>query len=133
MTLAAAAFFFACACIVALFSLKAWEGRSGRVLLPRARADLDARAISLKARMIALRLRLAAVLPAAVFLSRFLLREAALFAALAARAAERRAYRVADAVSYKHRFEKRETRSEFLRKVTEHKNGGSLRSEGPDA
>jgi hypothetical protein len=50
------------------------------------------------------------------------------FAAFA-RSSERQAHRLADLVSHKHGFVPRETRSEFLRKMSEHKNGGGQASE----
>ena len=59
------------------------------------------------------------LLPRAVLLSRFLVHEAALGIARAARYSERQAHRLADMVSHKRGFERRETRSEFLRKVSE--------------
>jgi len=55
-------------------------------------------------------------------------REAALGLAASARYLERQAHRLADLVSHKRGFERRETKSEFLKQVTDFKasNGESL-------
>ena len=50
---------------------------------------------------------------------------AALEFAHLARQASRQAHRLADFVSHKRNFERKETRSEFLRKMTELKNGNA--------
>ncbi len=111
--------------IVALFSLKRWETRRARIILPRLRASIDARAGELKELLDAARLDFAKIPPEALRLSRIGIHQLALaFAALAGRV-EKHSHQVADLVSYKHRFEKRDTQSEFLKKVSEHKNGGA--------
>ena len=110
---------------IALFALKYWEIRTERMLFARMRESFDARALQLKDLLAAARVDLATVPPLLVRLGRLLVHEFALAFAATARFAETQAHQLADLVSYKHHFEKRETRSEFLKKVSEHKNGGS--------
>ncbi len=124
MTFAFFAFCVSVVGIVSLFAFKQWELRSERVLLPALREKADTRAIQLKELLAAARVDLSKLPPEALRLSRIAVHEAALGFAAFARMAERRAHKLADMVSYRHRFEKRETRSEFLKKVAEHKNGG---------
>jgi len=128
MFVASIFFFSSLLGIIGLFGLKYWEQRHSRVLVPAFRETLDTRALQLKALLTAARMDLAQFLPVLVRLSRFFIHEAALGFAYLARVAERQAYRLADFVSHKHRFEKRETRSEFLKKVSEHRNGGGEES-----
>ena len=110
--------------IVALFGVKAWEQKHARVLAPALRERADHRANQVKELAVAARVDLVQLWPAFIRLCHVLVHEAALAFAALARSAEKQSYRVADLVSHKHRFERRETRSEFLKKVAEHKNGG---------
>jgi hypothetical protein len=112
--------------IVSLFGLKYWELRREQVLAPALREKVDARAGQLKELIVAARKDASKLPPALVRLARLLLHEGALAFAALARLMERQAHRLADLVSYKHRFERRETRSEFLKKVAEHKSGNGL-------
>lgn len=107
--------------IVALFELKRREGKSGRVYLPALRAEMDVRALRLKDLITAAEADLAKLPPEAVHLSRVGIHVLALEAARLARFLEGQAHRLADLVSHKHRFVRRAPRSEFLKKVTEHK------------
>ncbi len=124
MMLAAIIFFFSCLSIVALFAFKYWELRRERVVLPALRQRADVRALQIKELLDAARLDISKIPPTVVRLSRIGIHQFALGFAAFARRAEGSAHRIADLVSYKHRFEKRDTRSEFLKKVAEHKNGG---------
>lgn len=124
MTLAIVVFSFSLLSIVLLFAFKSWEIRRERVLLPVLRQKADVRALQLKELLDAARLDLSKLPPEAVRLSRIGIHQLALGFAAFARRAESYAHQVADLVSYKHRFEKRDTRSEFLKKVAEHKSGG---------
>jgi hypothetical protein len=117
-------FFLSLLGIAALFALKYWELRREHVVAPALREKVDARADKLKELMSAARTDASKLPPALVRLARFMVHELALGFAALARLLERQAHRLADMVSYKHRFERRETRSEFLKKVAEHKNGG---------
>ena len=130
MTFAAVLFAVSLLSIALLLLFKHWEMRQGRVLIPSIRARLDARALLLKTLLFAARVDLEKLPPEAARLSRIAIHEAALGFAATARFAERQAHRLADLVSYKHRFEKRDTRSEFLKKVAEHKNGGGQSETG---
>lgn len=123
MLYALVVFLISLVAIGGLFGVKYWEIRSGRILFPGVRLKADARAGQLKELILAARLDIAKLPPNLLRLFRFLIHEAALGLAALARIGERQAHRLADTVSYKHRFERRETRSEFLKKVAEHKNG----------
>lgn len=123
MTLAIGIFLLSLVCIVALFAGKYWELQRERVLLSVWRQRLDIRAHQLKELMDAARIDVAKLPPEALRVSRITVHQLALGFAAFARTAEGYAHRLADVVSYKHRFEKRDTRSEFLKKVAEHKNG----------
>lgn len=111
--------------IALLFAFKYWEEKRGALVAPGLRAKADAEALHIKALVFAARTDLARVPPELVRLLHILVHEAALGFAKLARASERQAHRLADMVSHKRHFEPRETRSEFLKKVSEHKNGGS--------
>ncbi len=124
MTLAIAVFSISLLSIILLFALKSWEIRRERVFFPVLRQKADVRALQIKELLDAARLDLSKIPPGAVRLSRIGIHQFALGFAAFARKAERYAHQVADLVSYKHRFEKRDTRSEFLKKVAEHKSGG---------
>ena len=109
--------------IVALLSFKAWEMRRGALVLPGLRAALDRGALVLKQQLERIEGVLAR-LPA--MMSLFSLQVLALVTvklARMARGASEAAYRLADFISHKHNFERREIRSEFLKTMIEHKNG----------
>jgi hypothetical protein len=110
--------------IIALFVLKNWENGSGRILMPAFRERSDDQAMRLKNRISHMGLDLARVPPIAVLYGRYLVHEGALGFAAFARMSEAYAHRVADLVSHKRTFVARAPRSEFLKKVSDHKNGG---------
>ena len=112
--------------MISLFVLKNWETGSGRVLAPALRARADNRAAALKNRISHIRLDLARIAPIVLLYSRYLIHEGALGFAAFARLSEREAHRIADLVSHKRTFVVRETKSEFLKKVSGHKNGVGL-------
>lgn len=118
-------FFVALSGIVLLFALKYVEVRTQRIIFAPLRERADIRALQLKELLDAARLDLSRIPPEVVRLSRIGIHQLALGFAALARGAERYAHQVADLVSYKHHFEKRDTRSEFLKKVAEHKNGNA--------
>ena len=109
--------------IATLFVLKYFEVRSGSVVGTSLRYKADRGALALKYRISIVRLDLARVSPVVLLYSRYLVHEGALRFASIARMAERQAHRLADLVSHKRSFVPRETRSEFLRKVSNRKNG----------
>lgn len=104
-----------------LFTVKHIELRRGARFAPEFRIRLDRFAKMMKAiiRLLAAR---AQELPHdfALFLHMVVHLGAVVFAR-GARAAEQGAHKVADRVSHKYRFEKSESRSEFLRSVSAHK------------
>jgi len=110
--------------IAALFGLKYWELRHEKILVPVVRRRMDVRAQQIKELAYAARADVVKFLPEIVRFARFMVHEAALALASLARFLERQAHRLADMVSHKRGFERRETRSEFLKKVAEHKSGG---------
>ena len=126
MIYAIGVFFFSLLAIVVLFGLKYWELQRGQVFLIAFRRKADGRALQLKELLEAARIDLSKIPPEALRLSRIGIHQMALGLAALARKAERYAHQLADLVSYKHRFEKRDTRSEFLKRVAEHKNGNGL-------
>ncbi len=123
MIVAIGIFFFSLAGVAALFALKHWEMRRGSVFAPEWRLRADAQTEKLKELAFAAWMDLGKVPPEALRVARIMVHEAALGFAALARFSERQAHRLADMVSHKRGFERRETRSEFLRKVAEHKNG----------
>ncbi len=107
--------------LVVLFSLKYVESTSGRVLMPRARQTLNFRALGIR-RGVLVVIHTIEHLPAfMVALGYATLHLLAIVVALSARMAERQAHRVADFVSHKRKFQRRETQSVFLKEVTSHK------------
>ncbi len=123
MVFALIVFVFSLLGIAALFALKHWELRHEKVLAPDFRRKTDVRAQQVKELAHAARADLVKLLPEVVHFVRALVHEAALAFAALAHFLGRQAHRLADLVSHKRGFEKRETRSEFLKKVAEHKNG----------
>ena len=109
--------------IIALFVFKHREERAGYVFAPALKEKGDDHALNLKMFLARCRAESSTWVPRAAFLSRVLLHRAALGIASLARTIERQAHRLADLVSHKHGFERRETRSDFLRQVSEYKNG----------
>ena len=110
--------------VSSLFVLKYWETGSGRVIAPSLRARADHRALELKDALFHVRLDIARIPPFAVLFMRYLVHEGALAFAAFARLSERQAHRLADVVSHKRTFAPRETRSQFLKQVSDHKTGG---------
>ena len=116
-------FFLALLGIIALFALKMRELRSGHTAIAEWRAAGDREALHLKELLSAAQLDLKKVPPLAVHFAHVVLHFAALEFARAARAASRQAHALADFVSHKHNFQRKETRSEFLKKMSEGKSG----------
>ena len=111
--------------ITALFSLKYWELSHGTVVAPEFRRRTDVRAQQVKELAHAARADLVKLVPEVIRTGRFIVHEAAIGFAALARLLERQAHRLADLVSHKRGFERRDTQSEFLKKVAEHKGNGS--------
>ena len=107
--------------IALLFILKYAEAATGKTLLPGTRRALDARAEEVE-RWGAFLAHVIEHIPAflVVFLY-FSVHVTAVLVALIARSAERQAHKVADFVSHRRTFERKETRSDFLKEVSHHK------------
>lgn len=120
------AFVLSFAGIATLFFLKHRELATGKSAIPDVRMRLDARAFRIKELARAAQADLKRVPPMLLHLTRVWVHQAALRVARFARYAESQAHRLADLASYKHRFERRETRSEFLQKIMDHKKGNGV-------
>ncbi len=118
-------FFIACALIIALFYLNIREYQRGYHLIHEWRLVADREALQLKELIRAADLDLKKVPSLLVYVFHVSIHFAALEFAHLARHASRQAHALADFVSHKRNFERKETRSEFLRKMTELKKGGS--------
>lgn len=118
-------FFVSLVGIASLFGMKSWEQARERTIAPAWRVRADARALEFKAWLGRARGEIQKLPPLLLYLSRVAVHEVALGIAASARFLERQAHRLADMVSHKHRFERRESRSEFLKQITEHKNDRS--------
>jgi len=108
--------------IAALILLKWWETTSGKILLPATRMRADETALSVKARLMRFA-RSAKRFPAiSILVMRYFIHLGAKAFARFARKAETGAHKLADRVSHKHRFQRRESNSQFLKEVAEHRN-----------
>ncbi|MEK7106582.1 MAG: hypothetical protein AAB899_00145, partial [Patescibacteria group bacterium] len=107
--------------IVGLFAIKYVEERRQKIVLsPLLRAKANERAIRLKALLLVKRAEVSRLPSTFLHLTHRGVHFAALEAARFARFIEAQAHRLADFVSHKHHFKKTETRSEFLKQVSEH-------------
>ncbi|NBV76784.1 hypothetical protein EBR66_01320 [bacterium] len=118
-------FFFSLVGIVSLFSLKRYEVARGLVLWAPYRAQADDYARALKHAAISLEQEMVTWPPKGNLICRYFIHRAALASARGFNAAEQWAHRLADRVSHRHGFERRETRSRFLKEVS---NGVGKRS-----
>jgi hypothetical protein len=125
MTFATIVFLLALVGIVALFGLKHWELARGRVLAPALRESADKQALRVKELMGALQIDLAKLPPLLLYAAQRTLHAAAVDFGHLMHWLGVQAHNLADLVSHKRNFQRGETRSEFLKKVSEHKNGGS--------
>lgn len=132
MLFAVIVFFLSLAGIVSLFALKMYEQKRGVVLSPDIRAKADERARELQRLLIEGRKELSKVPPEMMRLSRETVRVGALKAAELARLLEGKAHKLADLVSHKHRFERRDTQSEFLKTMRGYALRPTIRAKGGD-
>ncbi|MCR4280762.1 MAG: hypothetical protein NUV88_00295 [Candidatus Kaiserbacteria bacterium] len=127
-------FFISLVGIIGLFAVKHWERTHSRVLYSNVRAIADKNAAKLKVLVHMRRAELSKLPPQALVMAKKAVHAGALGAARLARAMESKSHQLADLVSHKHHFEKRETRSEFLKQVGEHpltpSNGGNTADNG---
>ncbi|MCE9541433.1 hypothetical protein K8R03_02640 [Candidatus Kaiserbacteria bacterium] len=132
MTFAILIFALSLLSIILLFSLKAWEVRTSKVFAPTLREHADTRALELKSWISWSQGELKKLPSEMVFLTRTIVHDAALGAAFIARTVERQSHRLADLVSHKRGFERRETQSDFLKNVSDYKNGAPDEGNGLD-
>ena len=130
-------FFLSLLSVVGLFAVKYLENKHERILHPSFRQKADKHAIKLKELAHMSRGELSKLPPRAIIIAKVAIHASALGIARFAREMESRAHQLADLVSHKHRFEKRETRSEFLKQVGEHPmsngNGSNGRADSENA
>ncbi|MBI2610863.1 hypothetical protein HYW60_02935 [Candidatus Kaiserbacteria bacterium] len=125
MIVAYTVFFLSLALLVGFFGLKEWERKGARVLFPSLREKLDRIALRLQDLMIALKRDAEKIPPELLHISRILIHEIALSLASTLRFLSLQAHALAELVSHKRNFVRRAPRSEFLKKVIEHKNESS--------
>lgn len=128
MTLATIVFFASLALIVALFTVKYFEERRGARFGGRSRVLADNAALNLKDALVHSRTQIEKLPPKVAHHSMKGVVTGALGAAHVARKIEGHAHRLADFVSAKRGFERRETKSEFLKGVSDYKNTGGEES-----
>lgn len=116
-------FFLSLIGIVGLFVLKNWELSHERVLFARFRTNADHWALHLKDLLLAGRKDIEHLPPILLFAAESVVHGIAVDAGHVAIWLGNQAHRLADSVSHKRNFTRGETRSEFLKKVSEHKNG----------
>jgi len=135
MIFAGTAFFLACAGIIGLFTLKRWEEEHQRMVLSEFRRGADEKAVKLKAMILASSHDLEKLPPLLLAIASAIVRVLAIGFGHLAHWIGERSHALADLVSYKHRFERKETRSEFLKQVTDYpitnRNGALPREEVP--
>lgn len=120
MTFAAGiTFVFSLLAIILLFLIKKYEVRRGRLIGGALRTRADDFALDVKWVFMVIEWYLARVPDFVILLTRLGLRKAALRVARVARTSEEHAHRVADLVSHKRNFERRETKSDYLKHVGE--------------
>ncbi len=129
MTLAMIVFIVSLMLIVALFTVRYAEERRGRKFAEFPRTLADNAALNFKDVLAHGRAQLEKLPPEAALVGMRAAHAAALAAAALARSLESQAHRFADFVSSKRGFERRETKSEFLKQVTDFRNEGVDQSE----
>ena len=116
--------------IAILFLIKHVEERNAYVIAPSIRAAADRSALRFKALLSVAEAKLEQMPPTtARMLRRILVLTAQSFGSALHRFGQQ-SHKLADLVSHKHNFERRETRSEFLKSVSEHKNNLPTRGNG---
>ena len=129
MQLAMIVFFVSLALIIALFVLRFFEDRRGERLAARPRQLADNAALNLKDALVHGRTQVEKLPPKVAHRSMKAAHKGALGAAGVARSLEAQAHRFADFVSSKGNFQRRETKSEFLKGVSDYKNSGGEENE----
>lgn len=116
-------FIFSITALFALFTLRSWEERRGARIAAGAREVLDGYARRAKYAIEQGEDALARLPSLGTFLTLKFLSFLSVTLARMARSASEAAHRLADFISHKHNFERRELKSEFLKTMIEHKNG----------
>lgn len=120
MALATIIFFISLVGLAGLFGFKHWE--NGREQMPwqDARRRIDERAHRTKEIMLVSAIELEKLPPYLLHVMRISIQRGAISFGYLAHWLGRRSHALADLVSHKHRFQRKETNSEFLKKVIEH-------------
>lgn len=125
MIVAYTIFFLSLISLVGFFWLKERERTRTHASFSMLRERLDSYAVRLQDLIIVLKTDAEKIPPDIMHISRILIHEIALSLASALRFLSLQAHGLAELVSHKHNFVRRAPRSEFLKKVIEHKNGRS--------
>ncbi len=133
MMFAAIVFFVSLALIVILFVVRHFEERRGRKFAQNARQLADNAALNLKDALDETRVHMEKLPPEVAHQGMKVAHKGALGAAGIARTLEEQAHRFADFVASKRNFERRETKSEFLKGVSDFRNDGSEVDESKDS
>lgn len=123
MTAATIIFFASLVLIIGLFALKLYEERRGERVMEPIRDSADDAAREIKRAVVHSRVQLEKLPPEVAHVTLRGTVSLALSAAALARTFEAQAHRFADFVASKRNFQRRETKSEFLKQVTDYKNG----------
>lgn len=121
MTAALSVLGFSIVGVILLFAIKKYELSRGRLVGGSMRDDADLFALRVKWVFLVVEWYLARLPDFVFLLTRYGIRIGALYTARIARRAEAQAHGIADFVSHKRNFERRETRSHYLKQVGEHK------------
>lgn len=120
MVAAGIAFFGALLGIGSLLILKRWETTHNHIFFSDIRATLDRQALWLKRVLFTASRNVGSLPPFFIILLQQVVQKGAIAFGHLAHWLGRRSHDLADLVSHKYKFERRETRSEFLKKVIEH-------------
>ncbi len=109
--------------ITGLFGLRMWEVKRGGRVLETARTNADELARFLKHALQRFGAQMRRFPSLMLLITRYFIHLGAKAFARFARKMEEAAHQIADRMSHKHRFQRRESQSQFLKDVVEHKNG----------
>lgn len=105
--------------VALLFIIKRREVMLETTFAPEWKARADYQALRVKALLRKVGREAEKIPPTLVILSRILVREGALLGARLGALLEEQSHKIADRVSHRHRFERRETNSDFLKRMGE--------------
>lgn len=124
MTAAFSVLGFSIVGIILLFAVKKYELSRGVLVGGAFRDDADLFAMRVKWVFLVIEWYLARLPDFLFLLTRYGIRVGALYTARIARRAEAQAHRIADFVSHKRNFERRETKSQYLKQVSDKSDNG---------